>query len=82
MIRVLYSVLLSVHPRAFRQRFADEMLGIFDEIPANAGRASLLYDVLRSLAVQWLFRSRLWIFALAILLALILGVIGLHPYGD
>jgi hypothetical protein len=52
MIRALYSALLRVHPPAFRQRFADEMLCIFDEIPINTERASFLYDALRSLAVQ------------------------------
>jgi hypothetical protein len=80
MIRALYSALLRVYPRAFRERFADEMLCIFDEIPTNTERASLLYDVLLSLAVQWLFRSNLWILALAFLLALVSAFVGLHPY--
>ena len=82
MTRLLYSLLLRVHPRAFRDRFADEMLCIFDEIPANNERALLLYDALRSLTVQWLFRSNLWILAVAFLLALVSAFIGLHPYGD
>lgn len=80
MIRILYSLLLRVHPRAFRERFSDEMLCIYDEIPAKAGRGLLFYDVLRSLAVQWLLRSNLWVLALAFLLALISAFIGLHPY--
>jgi len=79
MIRLLYSSLLQLHPRAFRKRFADEMLCIFDEIPANIDRTLLLYDALRSLAVQWLLRSNLWILALAFLLALVSAFIGLHP---
>jgi len=80
MIRALYSSLLLLHPRAFRERFSDEMLSIFDEIPATRDRAFLLYDALRSLGFQWLFRSNLWIFALAFLLALVSAAIGLHPY--
>lgn len=80
MIRALYSSLLHLHPRAFRQRFADEMLSIFDEIPAHSARALLLYDALRSLTIQWLLRSNLWIYALALLLALLSAAIGLHPY--
>jgi hypothetical protein len=79
MIRILYAFLLRVHPRAFRMRFGDEMLCIFDEVPANTDRTLLLYDVLRSLTVQWLLRSNLWIFALAFLLGLVSAFIGLHP---
>jgi hypothetical protein len=36
MIRAVYAALLRVHPRAFRNRFGDEMLCIFDEIPVNS----------------------------------------------
>jgi hypothetical protein len=82
MTRVLYSLLLQLHPRTFRERFSDEMLCIFDEIPADTKRALLFYDALRSLTVQWLLRSNLWIFALAFLLALVSAAIGLHPYGE
>ena len=81
MTRYLYSALLSVHPRAFRERFADEMLCIFDEIPANRERALLLYDALRSLTVQWLFRSNFWVYVIASLIAFVQAYfIGLHPY--
>ena len=82
MIRGLYSALLWVHPRGFRDRFGGEMLCIFDEILDNNERALLLYDALRSLTIQWLFRSKIWIFAVAFLLALASAFIGLHPYGD
>jgi hypothetical protein len=82
MIRILYAFLLRVHPRAFRKRFGDEMLCIFDEIPANIDRTLLVYDALRSLTVQWVLRSNLWIFALAFLLALVSAFIGLHPYTE
>ena len=82
MIRTVYSSLLWLHPRAFRHRFSDEMLCIFDEIPASAARAFLLYDALRSLIVRWLFRSDLWIYAVAFCIALVQAFIGLHPYGN
>jgi len=80
MIRALYAALLCVHPPAFRQRFAAEMLCIFDEVSSSRERSFLLYDALRSFAFQWLFRSKLWIFAVAFLLALVSALIGLHPY--
>ena len=80
MIRGLYSGLLRVHPRAFRDRFADEMLCIFDEIPVNTDRGLLLYDAFRSLVIQWLFRTNLWIFVTALLIALIQALFALHPY--
>jgi hypothetical protein len=41
MTRRLYILLLRLHPRAFRQRFGDEMLGIFDQ---SAQKSSLLAD--------------------------------------
>ena len=76
MTRILYRSLLFFHPRHFRERFADEMLSIFDEIPASRDRAFLLYDALCSFAFQWLFRTNLWIFALALLPALVLAISG------
>jgi hypothetical protein len=80
MIRAVYSALLRLHPRAFRDRFAGEMLCIFDEIPVNTERAPLFYDALRSLLVQWLFHTNLWIFVTAFLIALIQASVALHPY--
>lgn len=53
MIRRLYILLLRLHPRSFRQRFGDEMLGIFDDSPQ---KSSLMTDGLASLARQWAFR--------------------------
>jgi hypothetical protein len=79
MIRALYAALLWVHPRAFRDRFGDEMLCIFDQIPVNSERALLLYDAFRSFVVQWLFRTNLWIFVTAFLIALIQTLFALHP---
>jgi hypothetical protein len=80
MTRALYRFLLFLHPRHFRERFADEMLSIFDEIFTSRERAVLLFDALRSLAFQWLFRTNLWIFALAFLIAVFQAFFALHPY--
>lgn len=81
MTRSFYSVLLRIHPRSFRERFAGEMFCIFDEISSTRERAFLIYDALRSFAFQWLFRSNLWVYAIASLIALVQAYfIGLHPY--
>jgi hypothetical protein len=57
MIRSLYRCILRAHPRAFRQRFAGEMLWIFD----RAGRRlDMLADGIVSLARQWMLRSDQW----------------------
>ncbi len=53
MMRRLYILLLRLHPRAFRQRFGDEMLGIFDE---SAEKVPLMTDGIASLFRQWAFR--------------------------
>ena len=37
MSRSLYRLLLNLHPPAFRERFAAEMLWIFDEAAATQG---------------------------------------------
>ncbi len=55
MTRRVYILLLRLHPRAFRQRFGDEMLGIFDEC---AGKGSLLADGFLSLFRQWTLRRQ------------------------
>lgn len=55
MTRQLYILLLRLHPPAFRQRFGDEMLGIFDESPE---KTPLLADGLVSLFRQWTLRRR------------------------
>src|SRR5678815_3268359 len=54
MIRFLYICLLRLHPRQFRQRFADEMLWIFDQTAENRGR--LVTDAVVSLWRQWALR--------------------------
>jgi hypothetical protein len=59
MIRVVYRLLICLHPRAFRERFGDEMLSVFDE-GGQPGGAAYVLDGCSSLARQWLLRSGLW----------------------
>ena len=54
MTRWLYILLLRLHPRAFKQRFGDEMLAIFDQ---SGERGSLMADGFLSLARQWTLRQ-------------------------
>jgi len=60
MLRRLYICMLRLHPRAFRQRFADEMLSIFDQAAGNAAAFTLLLDGFLSLARQWGLRPQFW----------------------
>ena len=58
MKRAFYRCLLWLHPPGFRERFAREMLWIFDE---TAGRGHRPFtDVLISLLRQWTFGSGAW----------------------
>ena len=54
MIRFIYVCLLRLHPRQFRQRFAGEMLWIFDQATESRGR--LMTDAVVSLWRQWALR--------------------------
>jgi hypothetical protein len=65
MIRILYRLLLALHPPAFRRQFAGEMLWIFDETRGTAAAGMLMSDAMISLARQWLLRSGAWKLALA-----------------
>ena len=58
MVRILYQCLLRMHPPAFRERFAGEMLEIFDA--SESGARPLLLDGLASLGRQWLLRNDPW----------------------
>ena len=60
MVRRLYRCLVWLHPAAFRLRFEEEILWIFDEAADGWGTASLLRDASISLLRQWLIRSQLW----------------------
>jgi hypothetical protein len=50
--RGIYQLLLRMHPRAFRERFTDEMLWLFDETLADAGLFKLYTDAAYSLVKQ------------------------------
>ena len=58
--RTLYGWLIGLHPPAFRLRFEEELLWIFDESSDAAGAAPLLYDAVLSVLRQWLIRSEMW----------------------
>ncbi|MFN0106300.1 MAG: EF-hand domain-containing protein [Bryobacteraceae bacterium] len=54
--RWLYIALLRLHPRAFRERFGDEMIHIFDEEGRGPSSTALLLDGVNSLFRQWVRR--------------------------
>ena len=60
MNRIFYRWLVGLHPPAFRLRFEQELLWIFDESNGASGAAPLLYDAAISLLRQWLMRSGMW----------------------
>ena len=60
MTRTLYRWLICLHPPAFRSRFEQELLWIFDESRQTSGTVPLLYDAAISLLRQWLMRSGMW----------------------
>ena len=60
MLRSLYRCALHLHPPAFRQRFGDEMLAIFDQAHGTASALKLLLDALFSLSRQWTLRPEFW----------------------
>jgi hypothetical protein len=60
MTRTLYRWLICLHPPAFRLRFKEELLWIFDESRDTSGAMPLLYDATISLLRQWLVRSGVW----------------------
>ncbi|HVW11774.1 MAG TPA: hypothetical protein VHC90_24495 [Bryobacteraceae bacterium] len=53
-MRRIYSVLIHLHPRAFREQFGPEMMAIFDEMTGS--QLTLLGDAVASLVRQWVFR--------------------------
>jgi hypothetical protein len=60
MLRSFYRTILVMHPPRFRQRFAEEMLGIFDQAQGNFAAVRLVIDGIASLARQWVLRSQFW----------------------
>ena len=66
MCRSLYRLLLKLHPQAFRERFAAEMLWIFDEAAMTQGVTRLFADAFVSLMRQWVVRPESWHMPLAV----------------
>lgn len=60
MFRFLYRCALRLHPPGFRERFAGEMLSIFDQAAGKAAAFRLLADGFLSLARQWTLRPEFW----------------------
>src|SRR5256884_4321164 len=60
MLRLFYRGLLRFHPSRFRERFAEEMLSIFDHVEGRAASAELVADAFISLVRQWTMRSEYW----------------------
>ena len=50
--RLVYRALILLHPGAFRRRFGEEMLWIFDTSSREGQTAFLLYDGVRSAILQ------------------------------
>lgn len=66
MSHVLYRALLGMHPRSFRERYAGEMLLIFEEAAPACGFIRLLADCGTSLTRQWLHNPMVWTVAGAV----------------
>lgn len=60
MLRPVYRLLLRLHPSYFRQRFADEMMSIFDQAQNPLAELGLLADAVASLFRQWTLRPDYW----------------------
>lgn len=57
MLRSLYIQILRLHPGAFRTRYGDEMLSIYDEAARSGQPWPLFGDACVSLGRQWLLRE-------------------------
>jgi hypothetical protein len=78
MIRRLYCCLIRLHPSRFRERYAAEMLEIFDESKGPSSFRVLMADAFISLIRQWLLRKRAWAgFVAAVLAGLEFWFLGL-----
>jgi hypothetical protein len=60
MLRPLFQLLVGLHPRAFRRRFAPEMMSIFDQASGKRTALSLVADAFISLLRQWVLRPGFW----------------------
>jgi len=79
MTRTLYRWLICLHPPAFRRRFEEELLWIFDQSRAS-GAVPLLYDAVLSLLRQWLVRSGMWKWVLGCVAGAVPVVIGFGSF--
>jgi len=66
MLRSIYTGLVWSHPPAFRRRFGEELLCIFDETWRERCHESVFADVVTAVVRQWVFRSDLWIWCAAL----------------
>lgn len=57
MLRHLYRIAIRLHPPAFRNRFGEEMLSIFESTPRKSTQFTLLCDSLVSILRQWILRT-------------------------
>jgi len=80
MTRALYRSLIGLHPAAFRVRFEEELLWIFDESRDESSAASLVYDAVISLLRQWLVRSGMWKWVLGAIAGAIPLLIGFGSF--
>jgi hypothetical protein len=60
MFRRLYRCVLCLHPPAFRRRFSEGMLSIFDHTAVRSSGFRLVLDGFLSLARQWTLRPEFW----------------------
>src|SRR5258708_40370952 len=77
MRRGLYRCLICMHPAVFRQRYAEEMLWIFDEA---IGQVVLPLFVVGAISWfrQWLLRSNIWKMAAGTVVSIVLIFSWLH----
>ncbi|PYT78790.1 MAG: hypothetical protein DMG40_19110 [Acidobacteria bacterium] len=68
MKRAFYKGLLWLHPAGFRERFAGEMLWIFDETAEQAGPRAFA-DAFVSLLRQWTMHSGVWRIAFGVVVS-------------
>jgi hypothetical protein len=80
MTRTLYRWLIGLHPAAFRLRFEEELLWIFEESSDVSGGAGLLCDATVSLLRQWLLRSGMWKWVLGGIAGAVPVVIGFGSF--
>jgi hypothetical protein len=79
-MRRLYCCLVWLHPAAFRQRFGEEMIWIFDEAAGTWGAVTLLADTGISLIRQWLTPSGLWKGLAAVIIGILPVVIAFGTF--